>query len=82
MSPLMFVLVCLGISYGISTEMITLPIREWVAKKSKFLGNLIFCNVCTSFWVGCIGGLFVPGFFLFWGFAVMTVMKIIDKISN
>lgn len=85
MTPLLFVLLCLGISYGISTEMVTLPMREWVFKHApKFFSDLIYCNVCTSFWVGTIMGLFfTPGlFFIFDGFIVMSAMKIIDKISN
>ena len=83
MSYILFILFCIGISYTISTEMITLPIRSWILKKSQFFGDLVFCPVCTSFWVSVICGIFLtPIFPVIDAFIVLACVKIIEKISN
>jgi hypothetical protein len=79
----LFILLCLGLSWIISTEMITLPLREFIMSRSTFFGSLISCSVCTSFWVGTILGIFfTPLFFLIDGIIVLAVMKIIEKLTN
>ena len=43
-----------AITYLISESFILEKPREWIAKHSTFLGNLVYCNICLSFWIGLI----------------------------
>ena len=46
------ILTIIGLTIVITTSSITKPLREWVAKKSLFFGELLGCSLCTGFWVG------------------------------
>jgi len=82
MNYILFILMCMGISYSISTEMVTIGIRSWIKKKSNFLGDLIYCPICTGFWVGLILGIWItPLFFLADGFIILMCIKILEKIT-
>ena len=40
-----------AISLTISKAKVTAPAREWLARRNKWLGNLVECPYCTSHWV-------------------------------
>lgn len=54
MSILLNLAAILGISIIITRTAIFERIREFVATRSYFFGELISCTVCTSFWVGVV----------------------------
>jgi hypothetical protein len=39
-----------GAAYVISKGEIFAPVRLFLAKKSRFAGNLLYCPICVSFW--------------------------------
>lgn len=49
---LQYVLVVCGAVYLISCARIMTPFRVVIGKASNFFGYLVYCTVCTSFWVG------------------------------
>lgn len=46
------ILASYGIAYLLSESVLLEKPREWIASKSKFLGNMIYCNICLSYWIG------------------------------
>ena len=52
MDFLYWVLASFGITTIISVSKIFKPVREFIGAKSKFLGELLACSMCTGFWVG------------------------------
>ena len=52
MDFLYWVLASFGITTIISVSKIFKPVREFIGTKSKFLGELLACSMCTGFWVG------------------------------
>lgn len=51
---MMSILAIAGIVWVLSSSKILKSPREWVTIKSEFLGRLLSCWGCTSFWVGLI----------------------------
>jgi len=51
---MMSILSIAGIVWTLSSSKILQKPREWVTIKSEFLGRLLSCWGCTSFWVGII----------------------------
>lgn len=45
------ILTLLGWIYILVDSDIWKPIREWIARKSEFLGKLTQCRFCTAFWL-------------------------------
>ena len=56
MSDLVDVLVWISATFGMTTIIVNStimhPVREFLTKSIPFLGKLINCFLCTSFWVG------------------------------
>lgn len=48
------ILSSLGLTYILSRSQILEKPRMYLAKKNQFLGDLLYCHLCTSFWVGAI----------------------------
>ena len=46
------ILTIIGLTLIVTTSKLLKPFREWVAKKSLFLGELLGCSLCTGFWMG------------------------------
>ena len=84
MQIILFILTTYGLSYIISNEYITSPIRKYIKKKNDWLGHLISCLYCTSFWVGLISGIFLlSGIYIYLGgFIGYTSVKIIQTILD
>jgi hypothetical protein len=51
---MMSILAIAGIVWVICFSRILKGVREWITIKSEFLGRLLSCWGCTSFWVGMI----------------------------
>lgn len=47
-----WILVSFGITTIISTSKIFKPVRKFIGDRSRFLGELLSCSMCTGFWVG------------------------------
>jgi hypothetical protein len=63
-----WILIVYGTSLIITTGSIFDQPREWIAKKSKFIGDLVGCMKCTSTWVGFLYSLILwsPSLTLYW----------------
>ena len=81
----LFILLCYGISYTLTTEMVLSQPRKWLHTRKwmpVFFKELLICPICMGFHIGWILGLFfTPYFFLLDGFIVMGSIKIIEKIT-
>lgn len=51
---LLNILTSYGIAYLLSESVILEKPREWIAKHSNLLGNMVYCNICLSFWIALI----------------------------
>src|SRR4249920_2934874 len=40
-----------SISFGVTEAKLTLPLREWMKRKNKLLGELFSCGYCFGHWV-------------------------------
>ena len=40
-----------SIAFGITETKLCLPVREWVKRRSEFLGELMACGYCLGHWV-------------------------------
>lgn len=49
---LRFVLVSLGVIYLVTEASIAAGPRALIAKRSLFLGSLLYCPACAGFWIG------------------------------
>ena len=76
MSVLIFILACWGLTHILVVGTIFDSPRDWITIKSGFLGKMLACHQCCSFWVGMamyfvmngLPDLFLGGFdFFFWG---------------
>jgi hypothetical protein len=76
MSVLIFILACWGLTHILVVGTIFDSPRNWITVKSEFLGKMLSCHQCCSFWVGMamyfvvtgLPDLFIGGFdFFFWG---------------
>jgi hypothetical protein len=76
MSVLIFILACWGLTHILVVGTIFDSQRNWITVKSEFLGKMLACHQCCSFWVGMamyfvtngLPDLFLGGFdFFFWG---------------
>ncbi|MCP4214998.1 MAG: DUF1360 domain-containing protein, partial [bacterium] len=56
-----------SISFTITEMQIFKPFREWVKRKSPFLGDLFSCGYCFGHWVAfALVALYKPKLFEFW----------------
>jgi len=76
MSVLIFILACWGLTHILVVGTIFDSPRNWITVKSEFLGKMLSCHQCCSFWVGMamyfvvtgLPDLFIGGFdFFLWG---------------
>lgn len=83
----MYTLGLVGIVIIVTQGSIFEGFRDFLAKKSKFLGDLFSCPMCFGFWVGLLSGVFIPGMFppIFGGMVSLAswiIYNIVDAISN
>lgn len=73
----MQILTSYGISYLLAESNLLEKPRAWIASKSHFLGELVYCIICTSFWVGLLytGSLTKA-------FTILGSVAIIKSITN
>jgi len=79
----LFMLICMAISYTITSETVFEKPRTWLYNKlPTFFQDLLTCPTCMGFHVGWIMGIFFsPLFFLLDGFLIMGFIKLVEKIS-
>ena len=65
---IMWIVVSYGLTMAISWTSITEPLRNKAAKISPWVGKLIRCPICLSFWVGILLSLtwFAPTGSILW----------------
>ena len=51
---LIFLLSSFGATIIITGSFLFVPVRNWAAKKNKYLGKLFSCTQCMGFWTGAI----------------------------
>lgn len=57
-----------SISFLVTETKLLLPLREWVKRKNRFLGELLSCGYCFGHWVALAGvGLYRPRLLDAWG---------------
>ena len=81
-----FLLVCSGLTAGIVISSLLDPVRLFIESKSRFLGEMVNCPMCTGLWVGLIMACFFQ-LNLFYGafmscFFSWASIKIVDSISK
>lgn len=54
-----WVLTVFGAANGLAFAALLNKPREWLGKKSAFLGKLFACPMCLGFWLGIISGLLI-----------------------
>lgn len=67
-------LVTYGIAYLLSESVLLEKPRNYLAHKNRLLGDLLYCPICLSFWIGLI----LTGNILT-AFAIMGSIAIISK---
>ncbi|KAB2832103.1 MAG: hypothetical protein F9K48_11105 [Candidatus Brocadia sp.] len=56
-----------SVSFTVTETKIFKPMREWVKKRVAFLGELLSCGYCFSYWVAFIMvAIYRPGLFESW----------------
>ncbi len=66
-------LVTLSIVYLLAKSMVLEPYRAWLADRHRVIAELIYCNICLSFWVALL-----LTFNLYEALAIMGVFVIIN----
>lgn len=69
------ILTSYGIAYLISESVLLEKPREWIGKHSRFFGNMVYCNICLSFWIGLI-----LTASMLQAFAIMGSIALINKL--
>ena len=69
------ILIVYGIAYLLSESVLLEKPREWIAKRSRLLGNMVYCNICLSYWIG----LAITGSIL-QAFAIMGAIALTNKL--
>jgi hypothetical protein len=49
-----FIMTCVGTTCIITSSSIFKPFRDFVEKRSEFLGEMTSCSMCMGFWVGVV----------------------------
>ena len=76
MELLINVLTTYGIAYLLTESFLLEKLRNYIAKKcGKYIGNMVYCSICISFWVGLI----LTGNILD-AFAITGAIAIINKL--
>jgi hypothetical protein len=90
MSLPIFILACWGLTNILVVGTIFDGPRDWITIKSGFLGKMLSCHQCCSFWVGmamyfCINDLpdlFAGPFdFFFWGLISSGAISILKALN-
>ena len=70
------ILTAYGVSYLLTESFLLEKPRNYIAKKSgNYIGNIVYCSICISFWVGLI----LTGNILE-AFAIMGTIALIHKL--
>jgi uncharacterized membrane protein len=70
------ILITYGIAYLLTESFILEKPRNYIARKcGRYIGNMVYCSICISFWVGII----LTGNILE-AFAIMGTTAIINKL--
>ena len=76
MSLIIFILACWGLTHILVVGTIFDGPRDWITIKSEFLGKMLSCHQCCSFWVGMAMSFLIKDLpdislgsfdFIFWG---------------
>lgn len=83
MNLILFLLVVWSLSYLVAESQIFYPIRVKLTPM-KFLGKLINCLSCSSFWVGCLVHFIWPitPFFLLSGLVALGAINLFSRFVN
>jgi hypothetical protein len=68
MKPVIYLsLVTAAISFTVTETRLFKPLREWMKKRSKFLGDLLSCGYCFGHWVAfALVAIYRPKLFESW----------------
>lgn len=56
-----------SISFTVTETKFFKPLREWIKKKSNFLGDLLSCGYCLGHWIAfALVAVYKPKLFEFW----------------
>jgi hypothetical protein len=90
MSLLIFILACWGLTHILVVGTIFDGPRDWITIKNEFLGKMLSCHQCCSFWVGMamsfaiqgLPDLFIGFFdFFFWGLISSGVICLLKALN-
>lgn len=70
------ILTSYGIAYIITESFLLESLRSYIANKNRYMGNLLYCSTCMSFWIGLI----LTGNILE-AFAIMGTIAIINNLK-
>lgn len=59
-SLLFYFALCVFVTYAITASALFMPLRIAVAVRSHWLSTLIYCPVCTGFWIALVFGWLYP----------------------
>jgi len=77
MELLIKILITYGIAYLLTESFLLEKPRNYIAKKyGSYIGNMVYCSICISFWIGLI----LTGSILD-AFAIMGTVAIINKLK-
>jgi hypothetical protein len=91
MSLLIFILTCWGLTHILVVGSIFDAPRDWIIVKSEFLGKMLSCHQCCSFWVGMAVSFVVTGLpdlflgvfdFFFWGLISSGVISLLKALNH
>lgn len=58
-----------SIAFTLTESKLFYSFREWVSKRSKFIGKLVNCGYCTGHWIAfALTAIYQPRLFNSWGF--------------
>lgn len=76
MELLINILTTYGIAYLLTESFLLEKPRNYIAKKGgTYIGNIVYCPICTSFWIGLI----LTGSIIN-AFAIMGTIALIQKL--
>jgi hypothetical protein len=83
---IIFIFGCTGLTIILVSSVALEPVRNFVSLRSKFLGKLINCTMCSGFWVGLVASLFT-GMNPLWGAAISSlfswsISSIVEALST
>lgn len=76
MELLIKILITYGIAYLLTESFLLEKPRNYIAKKyGSYIGNMVYCSICISFWIGLILTSNILE-----AFAIMGTIALINKL--